>query len=112
MNMKSGMVLFLPSKTPPFFSPSKLHRITNTGTSPYPRSPNPGETADFDLASLNILFLSLSSTLFRLSFISLRSVSTCFLIAFHTRFLSRLSSSDEADENEEEGDDVEDVLLV
>lgn len=52
---------------------------------------NPVEAAELERASLNMLFLSASSTLFRLSFISLRSVWTCLLIACYTLFEPRLS---------------------
>lgn len=57
----------------------------------YPESPNPVEVAELERASLNMLFFSASSTLFRLSFISLRSVWTCLLIACHTAFDARSS---------------------
>lgn len=57
----------------------------------YLESPNPVELAELERASLNMLFFSASSTLFRLSFISLRSVWTCLLIACHTAFDARSS---------------------
>jgi len=57
----------------------------------YRESPNAVEVAEFERASLNMLFFSASSTLFRLSFISLRSVWTCLLIACYIVFDVRLS---------------------
>lgn len=59
----------------------------------YLASPNPAETAELNRASLNMLFLSASSTLFLLSRISLRNVWTCLLIALHTSFDSRSSDA-------------------
>lgn len=52
----------------------------------YLDNPNPVEAAELERASFNMLFFSASSTLFRLSFISLRRVWTCLLIACHTSF--------------------------
>ena len=57
----------------------------------YLESPNPVELAEVERASLNMLFFSESSTLCRPSFISLRSVWTCLLIACHTAFDARSS---------------------
>jgi hypothetical protein len=55
----------------------------------YLEGPNPVEAAELERASLNMPFLSASSTLFRLSLISLRSFWTYLLIACHTIFDSR-----------------------
>ena len=66
-------------------------RIMYQRSKHYLESPNPVEVAELERASLNTLFFSASSTLFLLSFISLRSVWTCLLIACHTAFDARSS---------------------
>lgn len=58
----------------------------------YLESSNFVEIAKLEWASLNMLFFSTSFTLFRLSFISLRSVWICLLIACHIAFDARSSN--------------------
>lgn len=62
--------------------------------SSYREGPNPADAAEPERASLSTLFLPASSTLFRLSCISLRSVRTCLLMACHTGLDSRSSELD------------------
>ena len=59
--------------------------------------PNPVELAELERASLKTLLFAASSTLLRLSLISLRSVCTCLLIACHTSFDWRSSGGEIVD---------------